>query len=60
MSVTRRQLAPAAASLAAFAATAPAIAQTNEVVKWRLVSSYPKSLDTLWGAASTIARVVPS
>src|SRR4030081_3894447 len=58
MSVTRRQLAPAAASLAAFAATAPAIAQTNEVVKWRLVSSYPKSLDTLWGAATTIARVV--
>ena len=58
MSVTRRQLAPAAASLAAFAVAAPAIAQTNEVVKWRLVSSYPKSLDTLWGAATTIARVV--
>src|SRR5664279_2489161 len=58
MSVTRRKLAPAAASLAAFAVAAPAIAQTNDVIKWRLVSSYPKSLDTLWGAATTIARVV--
>ena len=57
MSVTRRQLAPAAASLAAFAVAAPAIAQTNEVVKWRFVSSYPKSLDTLWGASTTIARI---
>ena len=58
MSVTRRQLAPAAASLAAAVVATPAIAQTNDVVKWRLVSSYPKSLDTLWGAATTIARVV--
>jgi TRAP-type mannitol/chloroaromatic compound transport system substrate-binding protein len=58
MSVTRRQLAPAAASLAAAVVAAPAIAQTTDVVKWRLVSSYPKSLDTLWGAATTIARVV--
>jgi TRAP-type mannitol/chloroaromatic compound transport system substrate-binding protein len=58
MTVTRRRLAPAAASLAVAAVAAPAIAQTSDVVKWRLVSSYPKSLDTLWGAATTIARVV--
>ena len=58
MSVTRRQLAPAAAALAASVVAAPAIAQTSDVVKWRFVSSYPKSLDTLWGAATTIARVV--
>jgi len=58
MSVTRRQFAPAAASLAAIAATAPAFGQqTSEVVKWRLTSSFPKSLDTLFGAAQTIARV---
>jgi TRAP-type mannitol/chloroaromatic compound transport system substrate-binding protein len=57
MSVTRRQFAPAAASLAALAAT-PAFGQpTNEMVKWRLTSSFPKSLDTLYGAALTIARV---
>src|SRR5262249_62166243 len=37
----------------------PALGQaTNEVVKWRLTSSYPKSLDTLWGASLTIARIV--
>ena len=57
--VTRRQLAPAAASLAALAATGPAFGQTtNEIVKWRLTSSFPKSLDTLFGASTTIARVV--
>jgi TRAP-type mannitol/chloroaromatic compound transport system substrate-binding protein len=59
MSVTRRQFAPAAASLAALAASAPAFGQqTSETVKWRLTSSFPKSLDTLWGASTTIARAV--
>jgi TRAP-type mannitol/chloroaromatic compound transport system substrate-binding protein len=57
MSVTRRQFAPAAASLAALAATPAFGQQTSETVKWRLTSSFPKSLDTLWGAATTIARV---
>ncbi len=57
MLVTRRQLAPAAASLAALAATPAFGQQTNETVKWRLTSSFPKSLDTLFGAAETIARV---
>jgi TRAP-type mannitol/chloroaromatic compound transport system substrate-binding protein len=58
MTVTRRHFVPAtAASLAAIAA-APAFGQqTSENVKWRLTSSFPKSLDTLWGAATTIARV---
>ncbi len=58
MSVKRRQLAPAAAGLAALAA-APAFGQqTNENVKWRLTSSFPKNLDTLWGASLTVARLV--
>jgi len=58
MTVRRRQFVPAtAASLAAIAA-APAFGQqTSENVKWRLTSSFPKSLDTLWGASTTIARV---
>jgi TRAP-type mannitol/chloroaromatic compound transport system substrate-binding protein len=58
MTVTRRQFVPAtAASLTAIAA-APAFGQqTSENVKWRLTSSFPKSLDTLWGASTTIARV---
>ena len=59
MTVTRRQFAPAAAVARRSALAAPAIAQqTSENVKWRLTSSYPKSLDTLFGAANTIARVV--
>ncbi len=59
MTVTRRKFAPYAASAAAFAAASPAFGQsTNEVIKWRLTSSYPKSLDTLWGASLTIARIV--
>ena len=33
--------------------SAPALAQqTSETVKWRLTSSFPKSLDTLFGAAT--------
>ena len=31
--------------------------QTSETVRWRLTSSFPKNLDTLFGAAQTIARV---
>src|SRR5260370_20873779 len=59
MSVTRRQFAPYAASAAARAAATPAFGQaTNEIVKWRLTSSFPKSLDTLYGASLTIARTV--
>jgi TRAP-type mannitol/chloroaromatic compound transport system substrate-binding protein len=60
MSFTRRRLAPAAAatSLAALAG-APAFGQqTNENIRWRLASSFPKSLDTLFGAAVTMARTV--
>jgi TRAP-type mannitol/chloroaromatic compound transport system substrate-binding protein len=43
-----------AASAAAVAA--PAVAQSAPEVKWRLTSSFPKSLDTLWGATETFAR----
>jgi TRAP-type mannitol/chloroaromatic compound transport system substrate-binding protein len=57
MTVTRRQFAPAAA-LATLAATPAFAQQTAENVKWRLTSSFPKSLDTLWGASTTIARLV--
>ena len=39
------------------AGTAPAFAQGQEF-KWRMTSSFPKSLDTLWGAAEFIAKRV--
>ncbi|MEY5099273.1 MAG: hypothetical protein RJA36_1992, partial [Pseudomonadota bacterium] len=49
--------AAAAASLAS-AAAAPAIAQSLPTVRWRLASSYPKTLDTIYAAAETVANRV--
>ena len=55
----RRQFLKAASvGVAASAIAKPAIAQTNPAIKWRLTSSFPKSLDTLWGAVETIAKFV--
>ncbi|MEN5082268.1 TRAP transporter substrate-binding protein [Bosea sp. TWI1241] len=36
----------------------PAIAQSNPEVKWRLTSSFPKSLDTIYGGGETLAKMV--
>jgi len=44
--------------LTASAVAAPAIAQSAPEMKWRLTSSFPKSLDTLYGAAETFSRFV--
>ncbi|MFL4978863.1 MAG: TRAP transporter substrate-binding protein, partial [Xanthobacteraceae bacterium] len=44
--------------LTASAVAAPAIAQSMPETKWRLTSSFPKSLDTLWGAAEVFAKSV--
>jgi TRAP-type mannitol/chloroaromatic compound transport system substrate-binding protein len=44
--------------LATAAVAKPAIAQTNPAIKWRLTSSFPKSLDTLYGVSATIAKYV--
>ena len=38
--------------------TALAIAQSLPEIRWRLTSSFPKSLDTLWGAAEFVAKRV--
>ncbi len=43
---------------AASALAAPAIAQSNPKITWRLTSSFPKSLDTIFGAANTMAKFV--
>ncbi|WP_421724745.1 TRAP transporter substrate-binding protein [Bauldia sp.] len=37
---------------------APAIAQSMPKITWRLTSSFPKSLDTIYGAAETMANYV--
>jgi TRAP-type mannitol/chloroaromatic compound transport system substrate-binding protein len=36
----------------------PAIAQSMPQIKWRLTSSFPKSLDTIFGAANVFAQAV--
>src|ERR1700686_48796 len=37
---------------------APAIAQSMPEIKWRMPTSWPKSLDTLYGAAEMMAKMV--
>ena len=56
----RRQfLKSAGLGLAASAAVAaPAIAQSTPQIRWRLTASWPKSLDTLFGACETFAKFV--
>ena len=36
----------------------PAIAQSMPVLNWRFTSSFPKSLDTLWGAGERMVKIV--
>ena len=48
----------AAGVAAATTVAAPAIAQSMPEVKWRLTSSFPKSLDTLYGAAELFAKML--
>jgi TRAP-type mannitol/chloroaromatic compound transport system substrate-binding protein len=46
------------AAAGASALAAPAIAQDAPKVTWRITSSFPKSLDTIYGAAETMAKYV--
>src|SRR5256885_12313563 len=43
---------------ASAAVAAPAIAQSMPETKWRLTSSFPKSLDTLYGGAEVFSKAV--
>src|SRR5436305_2809033 len=54
----RSFLKKAAAGVAAGAVAAPAIAQSQPTIQWRLAASWPKSLDTLFGGADLVARRV--
>ena len=55
----RRQFLQAAGvGLATTAIAKPAIAQSAPTIKWRLTSSFPKSLETLYGAAETLSKYV--
>src|SRR6266446_6490813 len=54
----REFLKGAGLGLATTAVAAPAVAQTMPELKWRLTSSFPKSLDTLYGGGEVIAKAV--
>src|SRR6476646_1209896 len=54
----RRQFLQAAGLAAAGAVAKPAIAPSAPELKWRLTSSFPKSLDTLYGTAEIFAKAV--
>ncbi len=54
----RKFLKASGIGLATSAVAAPAIAQSVPSIKWRLTASWPKSLDTIYGACETIAKFV--
>jgi TRAP-type mannitol/chloroaromatic compound transport system substrate-binding protein len=62
--VNRRQIVGASvaglsvAGLGAASLSAPALADNQPAIKWRLTSSFPKNLDTIYGAAEVFAKTV--
>lgn len=45
-------------SAAAATIAAPAVAQSNPNLKWRLTSSFPRSLDSIYGASEVFSKAV--
>ena len=54
----RSFLRKAGAGVAAGAIAAPALAADLPTIKWRCASSFPKSLDTIYGGADVVAKRV--
>ena len=54
----RSFLKKASVGVAAGAIAAPAIAQSSPSVSWRMATSWPKSLDTLYGGAELVCKRV--
>jgi len=52
----RKFLAAGGAGLAASTIAAPAIAQSSPTISWRMATSWPKSLDTIFGGAEFFAN----
>jgi TRAP-type mannitol/chloroaromatic compound transport system substrate-binding protein len=48
----------AAGAIGAAALAAPALAQAMPEIRWRCASSFPKSLDTIYGAGEHVAKRV--
>jgi TRAP-type mannitol/chloroaromatic compound transport system substrate-binding protein len=54
----RSFIAKAAVGASAGLIAAPSIAQTSPTINWRLASSFPKALDTIFGASDTLTKRV--
>ena len=54
----RNFIATAGVGLAAAPLAAPAIAQDKPEIKWRLASSFPKSLGTIYGGADVLSKTL--
>ena len=54
----RKLLKAAGAAVATGAVAAPAIAQSTPTLRWRLTTSFPKTLDTLYGACEMFAKAI--
>jgi TRAP-type mannitol/chloroaromatic compound transport system substrate-binding protein len=54
----RKFIKVAGVAAASAGVSAPAIAQSAPTLKWRLTTSFPKTLDTLYGACDMFARLV--
>ena len=54
----RRHLISGTAAIAAATAAAPALAQSQPTIRWRMPSSFPKALGTVYGGAQSIASIV--
>jgi len=52
----RKFLAAGGAGITAGAVAAPAIAQSAPSLKWRMATSWPKSLDTIFGGAEYLVK----
>src|SRR5437773_7303297 len=57
-SFLKKAAAGVAAGAGSLTAAAPAIAQSQPAVNWRMAASWPKSLDTLYGGADLIGKRV--
>jgi len=58
MTTNRRNLTKGVLATASSAVAMPAIAQTQPTINWRLTSSFPKSLDTIYQGAPSVAKFV--
>jgi TRAP-type mannitol/chloroaromatic compound transport system substrate-binding protein len=54
----RKLLKAAALGVASTAVAAPAIAQSSPTIRWRLTTSFPKSLDTLYATCELFSKLV--